>query len=137
MSASAAAAASSSPLAGSPAEGPLPFPPFTQVPTDAVPTSVVHGPDGAYYISQLTGFPFEKGDANIWRVVPGQPATVYASGLTNMTDLAFAPDGSLYAVEISANGLLSPTSSLVWRASRRFTYGLPKCSIASRTVTRG
>ena len=61
------------------------------------------GPDGAYYISQLTGFPFEKGDANIWRVVPGQAATVYASGLTNLTDLAFAPDGSLYATGIGAN----------------------------------
>ncbi len=92
----------------------LGLPPGTQIPTDAVPTSVVQGPDGAYYISQLTGFPFEKGDANIWRVVPGRPATVYASGLTNLTDLAFAPDGSLYAVEISSNGLLTgPIGALV------------------------
>ena len=92
----------------------LGLPPGTQIPTDAVPTSVVQGPDGAYYISQLTGFPFEKGDARIWRVVPGRPATVYASGLTNMTDLAFAPDGSLYAVEISSNGLLTgPIGALV------------------------
>jgi hypothetical protein len=92
----------------------LGLPPGTQIPTDAVPTSVVQGPDRAYYISQLTGFPFEKGDANIWRVVPGQPATVYASGLTNVTDLAFAPDGSLYAVEISSNGLLTgPIGALV------------------------
>jgi hypothetical protein len=90
------------------------FPPGTQIPTDAVPTSVVQGPDGAYYISQLTGFPFEKGDANIWRIVPGQDPTVYASGLTNLTDLAFAQDGSLYAVEISTEGLLTgPIGSLV------------------------
>jgi hypothetical protein len=85
----------------------LELPPGTQIPTDAVPTSVVQGPDGAYYISQLTGFPFEKGDANIWRVVPGQDPTVYASGLTNLTDLAFAEDGSLYAVEIATDGLLT------------------------------
>jgi hypothetical protein len=85
----------------------LGLPPGTQIPTDAVPTSVVQGPDGAYYISQLTGFPFEKGDANIWRVVPGQDPTVYASGLTNLTDLAFAQDGSLYAVEIATDGLLA------------------------------
>jgi hypothetical protein len=92
----------------------LGLPPGTQIPTDAVPTSVVQGPDGAYYISQLTGFPFEKGDANIWRVVPGQAATVYASGLTNLTDLAFGPDGSLYAVEIASNGLLAgPIGALV------------------------
>jgi hypothetical protein len=91
----------------------LGLPPGTQIPTDAVPTSVVQGPDGAYYISQLTGFPFEKGDANIWRVVPGEEPTVYASGLTNLTDLAFAPDGSLYAVQIATDGLLAaPPGSL-------------------------
>lgn len=92
----------------------LGLPPGTQIPTDAVPTSVVRGPDGAFYISQLTGFPFEKGDANIWRVVPGQAATVWASGLTNVTDLAFARNGDLYAVQISAEGLLTgPIGSLV------------------------
>jgi hypothetical protein len=92
----------------------LGLPPGTQIPTDAVPTSVVRGPDGAYYISQLTGFPFEQGDANIWRVVPGQAPTVYASGLTNVTDLAFARDGSLYAVEIASSGLLNdPIGALV------------------------
>ena len=81
---------------------------------DAVPTSVVRGPDHAYYFSQLTGFPFQPGAANIWRVVPGHAPTVYASGLTNLTDLAFTNDGSLYAVEIAANGLLNgPIGALV------------------------
>jgi len=47
----------------------LGLPPGTQIPTDAVPTSVVRGPDGAYYLTQLTGFPFEKGDA---RIIPGR-----------------------------------------------------------------
>jgi hypothetical protein len=90
-----------------------PLPP-TAIGADAVPTSVVQGPDGAYYISQLTGFPFVKGAANIWRVVPGQAATVWASGLTNLTDLAFGPDGSLYAIEIASNGLLNgPIGELV------------------------
>jgi hypothetical protein len=92
----------------------LGLPPGTQIPTDPVPTSVVRGPDGAFYISQLTGFPFEKSDANIWRVVRGEQPTVYASGLTNLTDLEFAPDGSLYAVEIATDGLLGePIGSLV------------------------
>ncbi|HJY46177.1 MAG TPA: ScyD/ScyE family protein, partial [Propionibacteriaceae bacterium] len=60
------------------------------------------------------GFPFQEGAANIWRVVPGQAPTVFASGLTNVTDLAFARDGSLYAVEIASNGLLQgPIGSLV------------------------
>jgi hypothetical protein len=88
--------------------------PPTSIGADAVPTSVVKGPDGAYYISQLTGFPFQQGAANIWRVVPGQAPTVFASGLTNLTDLAFAADGTLYAVEISSAGLLSgPIGALV------------------------
>jgi hypothetical protein len=78
-------------------------PPF--IDADPVPTSVVRGPDGALYFSQLTGFPFTPGVANIWRVVPGSAPTVYASGLTNVTDLAFARDGSLYAVEIASEGI--------------------------------
>jgi hypothetical protein len=88
--------------------------PPTAIGADAVPTSVVRGRDGAFYVSQLTGVPFEKGAANIWRIVPGQVPTVFASGLTNVTDLAFARDGSLYAVEIASNGLFQgPIGSLV------------------------
>jgi hypothetical protein len=92
------------------------FPPGSgqQVPMQAVPTDVVRGPDGALYVSQLTGFPFPQGAANIYRVVPGQQPTVYASGLTNVTSLAFSRDGSLYAVEIASTGLLNgPTGDLV------------------------
>ncbi len=85
----------------------------TAIGADAVPTAVVRGPDGAYYVSQLTGFPFQPGAANIWRVVPGEDPTVFASGLTNVTDLAFARDGTLYVVEISSIGLLNgPIGSL-------------------------
>lgn len=79
-------------------------------PADAVPTEVVKGPDGAFYISQLTGFPFEQGLADIWRVVPGGQPEVWATGLTNVTDLAFGPHGKLYAVQISDTGLLDPTA---------------------------
>ena len=46
---------------------PLPFgPPVYQ----SVPTSIAVGPDGAYYIGQLTGFPFPPGAANIFRFDP-------------------------------------------------------------------
>ena len=41
------------------------------VPAEAVPTAVAVGPDGAYYVSELTGFPFTKGAARIWRIAPG------------------------------------------------------------------
>jgi hypothetical protein len=80
---------------------------------DAVPTAVVRGPDGAWYVSQLTGYPFTKGSASIWRIGSSGEPKVWASGLTNVTDLAF--DGkTLYAVQIATDGLLSgSTGSLV------------------------
>jgi hypothetical protein len=66
---------------------------------DAVPTDVVVGPDGALYVSTLTGFPFTAGTASVYRVVPGQAPTPYATGLTMVTDLAFGSDGSLYTLQ--------------------------------------
>jgi hypothetical protein len=81
-------------------------------PADAVPTAVVQGPDGAFYISQLTGFPFEVGLSKIWRVVPGGQPEVWATGLTNVTDLAFGPGGKLYAVQIADKGLLDPAGPI-------------------------
>lgn len=91
----------------------LDLPPGTQIPAQAVPTAVAVGPDGAYYVSQLTGFPFEKGLANIYRIDPDGTVAVFASGLTNVTDLAFS-GGTLYAVQISSEGLLNgPIGSVV------------------------
>ena len=79
-----------------------------------MPTDVVVGPDGARYVSQLVGFPFEKGSSTIWRVVHGHDPQPYATGLTNVTSLAFANDGTLYAVELASNGLLTgPVGALV------------------------
>ncbi len=69
--------------------------------TDSVPTSVTVGPDGAYYVSELTGVPFAAGSSNIYRVVPRQQPQVYRSGFTTVTDIAFGPDGSLYVVQHS------------------------------------
>jgi hypothetical protein len=73
----------------------------------AVPTSVVKGPDGAYYVGQLTGFPFPVGGAKVWRVVPGQKPKVFKGGFTNIIDIAFDKRGRLYVLEIATNGLLS------------------------------
>jgi hypothetical protein len=73
----------------------------------AVPTSVVAGPDGAYYVGELTGAPFPAGAARVWRVVPGHRPTVYATGFTNIIDLAWGPGDRLYVLEIAARGLAS------------------------------
>lgn len=71
-------------------------------PRDAVPTGLAVGPDGYYYVGQLTGGPFTVGAANIYRVSPdGGTPQVFASGFTNVIDLAFAADGSLYVLQIA------------------------------------
>lgn len=75
------------------------FPSRPDRPTDAVPTAVVAGPDGAFYVSQLTGVPFADGAASIFRVVPGEDPAPWLTGFKTITDLAFGPDGSLYVVE--------------------------------------
>ena len=96
----------------------LGLPPGTQIPMDAVPTSVALGPDGNYYVGQLTGFPFPVGGANVYRVpANGGAPTVYASGFTHIIDLAFGRDGSLYVLEIAKNGLLAAFEGNDWTGS--------------------
>ena len=87
----------------------------TPIPMESVPTSVAQNRQGALYVSELTGFPFPRGGARIYKVVPGSAPQVFADGFTNVVDLAFGPDGSLYVLEITTNGLLSmnPTGALI------------------------
>ena len=72
----------------------------------AVPTSVVVGPNGDYYVGQLTGGPFLIGAANVYRVPArgGMPVVAY-TGFTNIIDIAFGPDGSLYVLEIARDAI--------------------------------
>jgi hypothetical protein len=100
----------------------LPFgpPPGTPTPAESVPTAIAIGPDGAWYVSELKGFPFVKGTSRIWRIEPGaknatcDPAnpntgacTTYATGFTSVIDLAFGRDGTMYVLEIVKEGLLA------------------------------
>ena len=80
---------------------PAPAPPAPQT-AEAVPTEVVMGPDGALYVSLLTGVPFANGIAKVYRVVPGEAPTVFQSNFRTIIDIAFGPDGSLYVLEHSA-----------------------------------
>ena len=97
---------------------PLPFGPPTY---QAVPTGVVEGPDGFYYVSQLTGFPFPVGGANVFRVNPRTGAyTVYASGFTMAMDLDFGDDGTLYVLEIDSDNILGGSrEGSIWTVSKR------------------
>jgi hypothetical protein len=69
---------------------------------------VVRGPDGAYYVGQLTGFPFPPGTADVFRVRPGHKPVSIAHGFTNIIDIAFARNGDLLVLEIAKDGLFGP-----------------------------
>lgn len=79
---------------------------LTVIPTnggaDAVPTTVVKGPDGAYYVGELS-FGAKVNRARVLRVVPGKKPTLYAAGFNQITGIAFGPDGSLYVTQYSSN----------------------------------
>ena len=66
---------------------------------DSAPSTVVQGPDGAFYIGELTNFPYYAGAAMVWRVVPGQQPTVFASGFSKIIDIAFDPHGRLLVLD--------------------------------------
>jgi hypothetical protein len=80
------------------------------IPGQAVPTSVAVGPDGAYYVGELKGFPAPTDESNIWRIEPGatgvecgvdpQCTKVFDGGFTSIVDLDFGPDGTLYVSEL-------------------------------------
>lgn len=79
--------------------------------TDAVPTSVAVGPDGAYYVAELTGVPFTDTRANVYRVVPGAPARLFRiedaclTGFKAIIDIAFDGEGNLYVLQHSTGAV--------------------------------
>ncbi|MEJ7582691.1 MAG: ScyD/ScyE family protein [Acidimicrobiales bacterium] len=101
--------------------GPPPF-----IDAESVPTSVAIGPDGAYYVGELKGFPFRPGSSRIWRIpagttgavcsadpaVPAQNCTSAGDGYTSIASIAFGAgdddsDGSdeMYVFEYAEEGV--------------------------------
>ena len=76
--------------------------------TDSVPTSVALGPDGAYYVGELTGAPFFVDIARVYRVVPGQAPEPYGPLFSFIGDLAWGPDGHLYVLQIASGRAPAP-----------------------------
>ncbi len=79
------------------------------IPAQPVATSVAIGPDGAYYVGELKGFPAPTGESRVWRIEPGsrnvrcgesKKCTVVLDGFTSIIDLAFGPDGRLNVAQI-------------------------------------
>jgi hypothetical protein len=125
-----------------------------QIPAQAVATSVAIGPDGAYYVGELKGFPAPTGESRLWRIEPGtlhaacgtSPACqVVADGFTSIIDLTFDRDGMLHVVELDEaswlamefgqgiGGSVNRCHSGTWTCQQIAT-GLPM--LTSATVTR-
>ena len=67
-----------------------------EIPAEAVATSVTIGPDGAYYVGELKGFPAPRHESRVWRIAPGtrhahcgasSACSIVADGFTSNTDL--------------------------------------------------
>lgn len=75
----------------------------------AVPTTIVQGRDGYFYVSNLGTFPVQHGAQKIYRIAPdGSSISVYATGLTSVLGLAFDDQNQLYALETSAQPTEGP-----------------------------
>jgi hypothetical protein len=92
---------------------PLPFPFPSQFPAQAVPTGMSIGPDGALYITQLSGFPFAPGTADVFRYDFINPVTKFARGFSNLIDIASGPDDSLYLLQYSDDFWGPPSGSIL------------------------
>ena len=98
------------------------------IPAQPVATSVAIGPDGAYYMGELKGFPAPKGESRVWRIEPGarhavcgtSPACrVVADGFTSIIDLRFGPGGALYVIELDEESWLAMESGAGSRGFRQ------------------
>jgi hypothetical protein len=84
--------------------------------TDSVPTSVAVGPDGAYYVGEFTGFnpPPPDGNANVYRVAPGEDLQVFCAGFNRIIDIAFDVDGSLLVLQYATTAA-NTGPGVLWR----------------------
>jgi DNA-binding beta-propeller fold protein YncE len=86
------------------------MPPFMgggEIPMQSVPTSVSAAPDGTIVFSELTGFPFPVGGANVYAVTDDPEAPeVIGAGFTGLMGAAYRGE-ELFGLEFSHTGLLS------------------------------
>ena len=87
-----------------------------RIPAQPVATSVAVGPDGAWYVGELKGFPAPRRSSRVWRIEPGarhaecgtsSDCSIVARGLTSIVDLSFARNGDLHVVELDEDSWLA------------------------------
>ena len=80
---------------------------------DFVPTSIVKGPDGAYYIGHLNGLPIAAGSSTVWKMEADGAPEVYCTGFTWIIALAFDDQGNLYVLQHSDGPTTNNNGSLI------------------------
>ncbi len=106
---------------------------------DSVPTSVAVGPDGAFYVGELTGAPFPVGAARIYRVpANGGTPVPLVTGFTTIIDIAFdLPRNAAYVLEHDADGIIPTTGpGLDGRLIRINTNTLAQTVVASAGLVK-
>jgi plastocyanin len=66
-----------------------------------VPTAIAAGADGKIYVGYLSGSPYLAGAAKVVEIAAGGTAKTVWTGLTTVSGLAVAKDGTLLALELS------------------------------------
>ncbi len=69
-----------------------------------VPTAMAYR-DGTFYVGNLGRMPLTPKSSKILRITPDGEVSVYATGLTAVLGLDFAPDGRLFALEATTTSL--------------------------------
>ncbi|MEA5620007.1 ScyD/ScyE family protein [Cronbergia sp. UHCC 0137] len=83
------------------------------LPMESVPTGMAIGVDNLPYVGQLTGFPFPVGAANVYSLQEGE-SSIFASGFSYITDIAFGADNSLYVLEYGKDFLAGDFQGSLW-----------------------
>ncbi len=115
------------------------------MPAEAVPTSVAIGPDGAFYVGELKGFPAPIGESRVWRIDRNARnarcgrsprCSVALDGFTSIIDLTFGPVWRLIVAQIDDASWLAleggqgaggsvHACALATRACETLTSGVP------------
>ncbi|MFG2408082.1 ScyD/ScyE family protein [Streptomyces brevispora] len=100
-----------------------------------MPTGILRGRDGAFYIADMSGM--YQGLSRIWRYVPGSTPTVFATGLTDVIDLAVPPSGDLIALSYGSGEAVDPGPGTLTRINARTGATTPIPTITPLTEPTG
>ncbi|MCU0566277.1 MAG: ScyD/ScyE family protein [Oculatellaceae cyanobacterium Prado106] len=67
----------------------------------SVPTGNAVGPDGALYVGEYSGFPYQEASSRIFRIGESGMPEIFADGFTQITDLTFDQQGNLLVLQFS------------------------------------